>query len=63
VVATAERLLRPGGWVVIEHSDRQGDAVPTLLGERGWLDVDDRADLTGRPRFALGRLSIDRGQQ
>ncbi len=57
VVASAERLLKPGGWVVIEHSDRQGESVPALLRERGWGDVADNVDLTGRPRCAVGRRS------
>lgn len=56
VVVAAERLLRPGGWVVIEHSDRQGESCPALLaGRPGWRDVADHADLTGRPRCTVGR--------
>jgi release factor glutamine methyltransferase len=55
VTATASRLLRPGGWLVVEHSDRQGESAPAVLREAGFEQVEDRADLTGRPRFALGR--------
>ena len=55
VAATAWRLLRPGGWVVIEHSDRQGEAAPAVLDAAGFLDVTDSPDLTGRPRVAAGR--------
>ena len=51
----ARELLKPGGRVVIEHSDRQGESVPALLREHGWLDVADHDDLTGRPRFTTGR--------
>jgi release factor glutamine methyltransferase len=57
VTATASRLLRPGGWLVVEHSDRQGESAPAVLREAGFEQVEDRADLTGRPRFALGRRS------
>ncbi len=55
VVASAARLLRPGGWVVIEHSDRQGESVPALLRAGGWRDVADHPDLAGRPRYTTGR--------
>ena len=55
VEASARRLLRPGGFVAIEHSDRQGEAVPGLLRDTGWIDVADHDDLTGRPRFTTGR--------
>lgn len=51
----AAALLKPGGLVVIEHSDRQGKSVPALLRENGWTEVADHDDLTGRPRFTTGR--------
>jgi release factor glutamine methyltransferase len=55
VAATAMRLLRPGGWVVVEHSDRQGESAPAVLDAAGFVDVTDTTDLTGRPRVATGR--------
>lgn len=57
IVATAAaRLLKPGGFVAIEHSDRQGETAPALLREAGgWLDVADHLDLTQRPRFTTAR--------
>jgi len=56
VVATAARLLKPGGFVAIEHSDRQGEAVPQLIATAGgWTDVDDHLDLNRRPRFTTAR--------
>ena len=57
---TAVRLLRPGGMVIIEHADRQGEAageagVPGLMrtGEtaEAWTLVRDHLDLTRRPRY------------
>ena len=52
VVVTAARLLRPGGLLVIEHSDRQAETAPAVLaGASGWRDIADHPDLTGRPRF------------
>jgi release factor glutamine methyltransferase len=55
IAATAHRLLRPGGWVVVEHSDRQGETAPEALRAGGFVDVSDAPDLTGRPRVARGR--------
>lgn len=50
VESAAWRLLRPGGAVVVEHSDRQGTSAPAVFADR-WLDVRDHRDLTGRDRF------------
>jgi release factor glutamine methyltransferase len=55
VVQRAVALLKPGGLVVVEHSDRQGESAPALLREQGWVEVADHRDLTGRPRFVTGR--------
>lgn len=54
VERSAWRLLKPGGFVAIEHSDRQGESVPALLRDHGWLELADHDDLTGRPRFTTG---------
>jgi release factor glutamine methyltransferase len=56
VEQAARRLLRPGGLVVVEHSDRQGRAVPALFeGAGGWSQVQDHPDLAGRDRYATAR--------
>lgn len=55
VQRAAMRLLKPGGWFAVEHSDRQGESVPALLRDLGFADVEDHEDLTGRPRFTTGR--------
>jgi release factor glutamine methyltransferase len=56
VARTAARLLRPGGWLVVEHADVQGVAVPALLAAQGgWAEITDRTDLSGRDRFATAR--------
>jgi release factor glutamine methyltransferase len=60
VIATAARLLRPGGALAIEHDDTHGDAVPALLRARAVLtDVEDHPDLNDRPRFATARRTLD----
>jgi release factor glutamine methyltransferase len=56
VVATATRLLRPGGLLAVEHAEVQADSVPELLVRTDAFDqVRDHLDLTGRPRFTTGR--------
>ena len=55
VATRAAALLKPGGLLVVEHSDRQGQSVPGLLRAAGWRDVADHPDLTGRDRFATAR--------
>jgi release factor glutamine methyltransferase len=50
VSATASRLLRAGGCLVIEHADNQGEQVRQLLLADGWHEVQKHQDLTGRDR-------------
>ncbi|RJK97196.1 peptide chain release factor N(5)-glutamine methyltransferase [Vallicoccus soli] len=54
VEATAWRLLRPGGLVVVEHSDRQGRSAPAVFARR-WRDVADHVDHEGLDRFVTAR--------
>jgi release factor glutamine methyltransferase len=46
----ARRLLRPGGSLIIEHADMQGEAVRELLLASGWRQVRTHRDLVGRDR-------------
>jgi len=56
VVGTAAGLLRYGGRLGIEHDETQGESVPELLRRRRVLaEVEDHADLAGRPRFVTAR--------
>jgi release factor glutamine methyltransferase len=60
VARVAARLLRPGGWVVVEHADQQGRSAPAVFSAApGWVDVHDHQDLTGRDRFVSARLGSD----
>jgi release factor glutamine methyltransferase len=48
--AASARLLKPGGFLAIEHHEAQGDEIAAVLN----LDFQDillHQDLTGRPRF------------
>ena len=55
VVASAPRHLNPGGWLLLEHGDRQGEAVRRLLADRGFVDVATLPDLAGLDRCTEGR--------
>ncbi|MFC7489532.1 MULTISPECIES: peptide chain release factor N(5)-glutamine methyltransferase [unclassified Knoellia] len=54
VAARAAGLLRSGGVLVMEHADSQGESLPAALRATGsWSQVEDRLDLTGRPRATV----------
>lgn len=56
VAATAAGLLRPGGVLVMEHADEQGESLPRALrATDAWMDVVDHPDLSGRPRATVAR--------
>ena len=56
VAASAARLLRPGGLLVMEHAEGQGESLPRALAATGaWTEVADHEDLTGRPRTTTAR--------
>lgn len=50
VEATAKRLLRSGGVMIIEHADMQGDAIRELILGLGWRQCVTHKDLAGRDR-------------
>ncbi|HEX5522444.1 MAG TPA: peptide chain release factor N(5)-glutamine methyltransferase [Pedococcus sp.] len=54
VASRAAALLRPGGVLVMEHADTQGESLPAALARTGlWRDIADHEDLTGRPRATV----------
>jgi len=58
VARVAATLLRPGGLVLLEHADSQGESLPRRLAAAGgWTDVTDHDDLSGRPRVTTARRS------
>ncbi|MGO4662096.1 peptide chain release factor N(5)-glutamine methyltransferase [Terrabacter sp. 2TAF16] len=59
VARTAARLLRPGGLVLVEHADSQGESLPRRLAATGeWTDVIDHDDLSARPRVTVARRRV-----
>ncbi|MEZ0492292.1 peptide chain release factor N(5)-glutamine methyltransferase [Kineococcus sp. TBRC 1896] len=55
VVATAARLLRPGGCVVVEHAEVQERSARAMFAAGTWTDVESHRDLTDRPRATTAR--------
>ena len=63
VIGLAGRLLRPGGWFVMEHADVQGvRALAAVASAGGWHDVEDHHDLAGRPRYVTARRAGEAGE-
>jgi release factor glutamine methyltransferase len=54
IVARGAEHLEPGGWLLLEHGYEQGPAVQALLRVQGFLQVETRPDLAGRPRCTGG---------
>ena len=55
IVAQAPSVLRPGGWLLLEHGWDQSAAVRGLLLERGFSQVQSRLDLAGIERCSGGQ--------
>lgn len=55
IVANAIRHLTPGGYLLVEHGDYQGDASRALAEQAGYRDVRTLADLAGRDRVLAAR--------
>jgi release factor glutamine methyltransferase len=55
LVARAPRWLAPGGWLVCEIGDGQGEAVAALFAGAGLVEVAVRPDLADRERVVEGR--------
>ena len=53
-IAAAERLLKPGGYFIIEHYEKQGELVRDALSAQ-FSNTHTHADLNGRDRFTSAR--------
>lgn len=54
IVEFARHALRPGGVIMMEHSNLQGAAIADLLAGRGFRTIHTEQDLLGRDRFTHG---------
>ncbi|AXJ11378.1 peptide chain release factor N(5)-glutamine methyltransferase [Arthrobacter sp. PM3] len=56
--ASAARLLRPGGYFVMEHAEVQSDWIAAMMTRTGlWSDVTTHRDLNGRDRATSAVLT------
>ena len=55
IVVQTPDCLSPGGWLLLEHGHDQGEAVPALLRDRGFVAVSDHRDAAGLSRTSCGR--------
>jgi release factor glutamine methyltransferase len=51
----AQRHLKLGGTLIVEHGYDQGESVPALLAAAGFADVTTHRDLAGHPRVTEAR--------
>jgi release factor glutamine methyltransferase len=61
ISAAADQHLAAGGWLLVEHGDRQGPAVRALLVAAGLAEVSTHRDLAGLERCTVGRGSREPG--
>lgn len=50
IVQQALPVLKPGGWLLLEHGFDQADAVAALLAQAGYMHVQHKQDLAGHRR-------------
>lgn len=59
IAIAAPDHLKPGGWLLLEHGWRQGEAVRTLLRASGFEGVRTELDLESRERVTFGCVPLD----
>ena len=55
IAAESHRALRPRGWLHCECGDKQAKPVQSILMTAGFVQIEQRTDLAGRPRCISGR--------
>lgn len=56
IIATSRDYLLPGGFLLLEHGWRQGEAVRALFTTMGYQQVETCQDYGGNERLTLGQL-------
>ena len=57
LIPQARRVLRPGGWLLLEHGFNQHEAVAALLKQAGFRNIGGQADLQGHLRVTEAQRS------
>jgi release factor glutamine methyltransferase len=58
LIRQAGAFLAPGGWLGLEHGNRQAEAVAGLFAREGFKNVTHRKDLAGHDRVSFGQWSL-----
>lgn len=53
----AKAVARDGGALIIEHGDRQQEAVARIFAADGWIAISHVNDLAGKPRVTIANRS------
>jgi release factor glutamine methyltransferase len=61
IIQDAQRVLKPGGWLILELGFKSEQGVRAMLGEQ-WEQVATVPDLAGIPRVLLARLAACKGR-
>ncbi len=56
ITRQAPTHLKPGGWLLLEHGNRQGAEVRQTLQQSGFTRIETLTDLAGQPRVTEGYL-------
>lgn len=57
-IESATRILKPGGFLILEHHESQSESLAALLSQ-DYVDVSHFQDLNDRPRWMTARRSED----
>ena len=60
IIAQAPAHLRAGGHLLLEHGFDQGQAVAQLLAQAGFVQIEQRQDLSGHIRCTGGKITAVR---
>lgn len=58
IIEQAGRVLKPGGWLMIEHGWQQSAAVQALFSQASFQDVSGHRDFGGKDRVVIGRRPL-----
>ena len=58
IVIQAQRCLKPGGWLMVEHGYDQALQVRQLFSDAGFSHVSSRQDFGGNDRVTIGLVTV-----
>ena len=56
IIDQSQRMLTPGGYLLLEHGWQQGEVVRDAFTRAGYLAVETCRDYGGNERITLGRI-------